>query len=127
MEHMILWPSHCVQGTAGAGFHRDLRTDSADLILRKDFRANIDSCSALFENDHSKATGLHGYLQGRRISRLTFAGLATDFCIRFSALDGAKLDYDVTVLLNACRAIDLDKSLAKALEEMQQCNITLTD
>jgi len=106
-----LWPVHCVQGSAGAAFHPDLRTDPAQLILRKGFRAAIDSYSAFFENDRSTPTGLEGYLRTRGITDLVLVGLATDFCVGFSALDAAKLGFGVTVLEGACRAIDLNGSL----------------
>ncbi|MBT8153248.1 bifunctional nicotinamidase/pyrazinamidase [Epibacterium ulvae] len=120
----VLWPDHCVQGTDGAAFHGDLRTD-ADLILRKGFRTAIDSYSAFFENDQKTVTVLHGYLQERGISRLTLVGLATDFCVAFSAQDAARLGYDVAVDLNACRAIDLDGALDAALTNMQSAGVSL--
>ena len=115
----VLWPVHCVQGTDGAAFHAGLKTDRADLVIRKGFRAAIDSYSAFFENDHKTVTGLAGYLRERGIERLVMAGLATDFCVRFSAVDAANLGFDVTVVEDACRAIDLDGSLAAAMDEMQ--------
>lgn len=110
----VLWPVHCVQGSIGAEFHPDLHTDAAQLIVRKGFRRGIDSYSALFENDHKTATGLESYLHGRGISRLTLVGLATDFCVAYSGLDAAKAAFSVTVLKGACRAIDLNGSLAEA-------------
>lgn len=115
----VLWPVHCVQGTGGAAFHPELETDRADLILRKGFRAGIDSYSAFFENDHKTVTGLAGYLAARGIGRLTMVGLATDFCVRYSAVDAAKLGLEVRIIAEGCRAIDLDGSLAAAMEEMQ--------
>lgn len=118
----VLWPDHCIQGTAGAAFHKDLRTD-ADMIVRKGFRAAIDSYSAFFENDHETPTGLGGYLRERGIDRLTMSGLATDFCVRFSAVDAAKLGFEVEVVEDACRAIDLDGSLAAAWEEMAAAGV----
>lgn len=121
----VLWPRHCVQGTAGAAFHPGLRTDPADLVIRKGFRAEIDSYSAFFENDRTTPTGLDGYLRSRGVTRLTLAGLATDFCVAYSALDAARLGFDVTVRLDACRAIDLDGSLAAALAEMRAAGVTL--
>ena len=110
----VLWPRHCVQGTAGAAFHPALNTDPAQLVIRKGFRTDIDSYSAFFENDKTTATGLHGYLTERGIRAVTLVGLATDYCVAYSALDAARLGYGVTVLEGACRAIDLDGSLAKA-------------
>ncbi|WP_170419882.1 bifunctional nicotinamidase/pyrazinamidase [Ruegeria arenilitoris] len=120
----VLWPDHCVQGTPGAEFHPDLRTD-ADLILRKGFRSAIDSYSAFFENDRTTATGLKGYLRNRGIDRLTLVGLATDFCVHYSAVDAARLGFDVTVRTDACRAIDLDGSLAAAEQAMSDAGVTL--
>jgi nicotinamidase/pyrazinamidase len=108
-----LWPDHCVQGTDGAAFHPRLRTD-ADLILRKGFRAEVDSYSAFFENDRTTPTGLAGYLRERGLSRLTLVGLATDYCVSFSALDAARLGFGVTVVEGLTRAIDLGGSLAAA-------------
>lgn len=110
----VLWPVHCVQGTPGAGFHPALRTDPADLILRKGFRPEIDSYSAFFENDRTTPTGLEGYLRSRGVESLTLVGLATDFCVNYSAVDAARLGFGVTVREDLCRAIDLDGSLAAA-------------
>lgn len=121
----VLWPSHCVQGSHGAAFHRDLHIDRADLILRKGFRPAIDSYSAFFENDRSTPTGLDGYLRSRGIRDLVLTGLATDFCVAFSALDAARLGYGVTVRLDLCRAIDLDGSLARMTAEMTTAGIRL--
>jgi nicotinamidase/pyrazinamidase len=121
----VLWPTHCVQGTKGAAFHKDLRSDPADLIIRKGFRAPIDSYSAFFENDHATPTGLDGYLRAREVAALTLVGLATDYCIAYSALDAARLGYTVTVRLSACRAIDLNGSLATALDQMRAAGVTL--
>ncbi len=120
----VLWPDHCVQNSEGAAFHPKLRTD-ADLILRKGFRGAIDSYSAFFENDQTTPTGLKGYLETRGIDRLTLVGLATDFCVHYSAVDAARLGFDVTVRQNACRAIDMDGSLAVALQAMQAAGVTL--
>ncbi|MBY6003846.1 bifunctional nicotinamidase/pyrazinamidase [Salipiger bermudensis] len=121
----VLWPDHCVQGSPGAAFHPGLDTDRAELIIRKGFRAGIDSYSAFFENDQTTPTGLEGYLRTRGISRLTLVGLATDFCVNFSAVDAAKLGFEVTVHEAACRGIDLDGSLAAAREGMTAAGVTL--
>lgn len=121
----VLWPDHCVIGSAGAAFHPDLNTDAADLIVRKGFRPQIDSYSAFFENDHTTPTGLDGYLRARGVERLTMVGLATDFCVQYSALDAAKLGYGVTVLEEACRAIDLDGSLEDARGAMTEAGVVL--
>lgn len=123
----VLWPSHCVQGSNGAAFHSDLQTDAADLILRKGNRRAIDSYSAFFENDHKTATGLEGYLRERGVHDLVLVGLAMDFCVRFSAVDAAKLGFGVTVLEGACRAIDLDGSLAAARRDMLDHGVKLAD
>ncbi|MDZ4096365.1 MAG: bifunctional nicotinamidase/pyrazinamidase [Paracoccaceae bacterium] len=123
----VLWPAHCVQGSTGAAFHADLASDAADLILRKGFRAAIDSYSAFFENDHKTPTGLEGYLRERAVSALTLVGLATDFCVAYSALDAARLGFSVTVKMGACRAIDLDGSLAVARDQMIAAGVKLED
>ena len=113
----VLWPVHCVQGTPGAAFHPDLRTDPAQLVIRKGFRPGIDSYSAFFENDRRTATGLEGYLRSRGITGLVLVGLATDYCVAYSAMDAARLGFAATLLEGACRAIDLDGSLARARSE----------
>ena len=109
----VLWPVHCVQGSSGAEIHADLLTNPAQLIVRKGFRTGIDSYSAFFENDHSTPTGLEGYLRARGVKTLTLVGLATDFCVAYSALDAARLGFSVTLLESACRAIDLNGTLAE--------------
>lgn len=121
----VLWPRHCVQGSHGAAFHRDLRLEPAQLILRKGFRAAIDSYSAFFENDKTTQTGLHGYLGNLGIRDLTFVGLATDFCVAYSALDAARLGYRTRVLADACRGIDLNDSLAQAIGEMTAAGVQI--
>ena len=121
----VLWPDHCVQGSLGAAFHPRLDTDRAELIIRKGFRPGIDSYSAFFENDHETPTGLEGYLRTRGIDRLTLVGLATDFCVNFSAVDAARLGFEVTVREAACRGIDLGGSLAAARAGMQEAGVTL--
>ncbi len=121
----VLWPDHCVQGTQGAAFHPDLDSDRADLVIRKGFRPAIDSYSAFFENDHATPTGLEGYLKTRGIDRLTLVGLATDYCVNFSAVDAAKLGFAVTVRQDLCRAIDLAGSLKAAQDGMLAAGVTL--
>lgn len=123
----VLWPDHCVQATGGAALHPDLRVDRADMILRKGFRAAIDSYSAFFENDHTTPTGLEGYLRSRGVDRVTLVGLATDFCVHYSAVDAARLGFDTTVHLPACRAIDLDGSLDHAHAAMQAAGVALKE
>lgn len=119
----VLWPDHCVQGTEGAAFHPGLATDGADLVLRKGFRREIDSYSAFYENDRRTSTGLTGYLRARGISRLFFAGLATDFCVAYSAIDGAREGFESAVVEDGCRGIDLDGSLAAAWERMAAAHV----
>ena len=121
----VLWPDHCVQGTPGAAFHADLMTDRADLIIRKGYNPAIDSYSAFFENDKTTPTGLEGYLRTRGIDGLTMVGLATDFCVNYSAVDAARLGFAVTVRQDLCRAIDFDGSLEAALHGMAQAGVTL--
>ena len=120
-----LWPDHCVQGTKGAQFHPDLVWTRAELIIRKGFRKTIDSYSAFFENDHKTPTGLGGYLKERNISAITLVGLATDFCVAYSAIDARKLGIEVTVELDACRGIDLGGSLAAMTARMQEAGVEL--
>ena len=121
----VLWPDHCVQGTQGADFHKDLMTDRADLIIRKGYNPEIDSYSAFFENDKTTPTGLEGYLRTRGIDTLTMVGLATDFCVNYSAVDAARMGFTVTVRQDLCRAIDFDGSLAAALEGMAGAGVKL--
>ena len=123
----VLWPDHCVQGTHGAAFHPDLVTGGADLVLRKGFRPSIDSYSAFYENDRSTSTGLAGYLRSRGISRLFFAGLATDFCVAWSAIDGTREGFETAVIEDACRGIDLDGSMAAAWEQMEAAKVARMD
>src|SRR5437660_11724247 len=106
----ILWPDHCVQGTLGARFHPELDVPHAELVVRKGFRKAIDSYSAFRENDRLTPTGLAGYLRERGFTHIAFAGLATDYCVAYSALDAARLGFGVTVAMDACRAIDLGGS-----------------
>ncbi len=119
----ILWPDHCVQGTHGAAFHNDLDTASAELIVRKGFRPEIDSYSAFQENDRLTTTGLAGFLREREIQHVYLCGLAFDFCVKWSALDAAELGYTATLVPDACRAIDLDGSKAHAESEMSAAGV----
>lgn len=119
----ILWPDHCVQGTAGADFHPDLDTDRAELVLRKGFRREIDSYSAFFENDRTTSTGLGGYLRDRGFRRLFLAGLAFDFCVLWSAEDARRLGFDAVVLDEACRALDVDGSAAEARRRLAEAGV----
>lgn len=121
-----LWPDHCIQGTLGAEFHDDLRWTKAELVVRKGFRSHIDSYSAFFENDRTTPTGLGGYLSERRIKSVMLAGLATDFCVGFSALDAAKLGLNVEVNLAASRGIDLEGSVDAMCNQMRDAGVRLT-
>jgi len=112
-QEQRLWPDHCVQGTRGAEIHPALRLERAELILRKGFRREIDSYSAFFENDHTTPTGLAGYCRERGLKRMFFAGLAYDFCVAFSALDARRAGFEAVVIRDACRAIDVNRSVAK--------------
>ena len=113
-----LWPDHCVQGTPGAAFHADLDLNGCELVLRKGFRRAIDSYSAFYENDHSTATGLAGYLRQRGLARVFCVGLATDFCVRFSAVDAVGEGFETYLIADGCRGIDLDGSMAAASAAM---------
>jgi nicotinamidase/pyrazinamidase len=115
----ILWPDHCVQGTSGAEIRRDLQIPHAELILRKGYHRNIDSYSAFYENDRSTPTGLTGYLRVRGFSRVFLAGLAFDFCVRFSAEDALREEFAVLVVEDACRAIDVNGSVAATCQSFR--------
>ncbi|RXH23199.1 MULTISPECIES: bifunctional nicotinamidase/pyrazinamidase [Bradyrhizobium] len=121
----VLWPTHCVQGTSGADFHRDLDITRASLVVRKGFRRGIDSYSALFENDKRTPTGLLGYLRERELKTVFVAGLALDFCVRFSAEDARKAGLEVAVIEDACRGIDLDGSVAAAHHSFRELGISV--
>jgi len=123
----VLWPDHCVQGTEGAAFHPGLAVRHAELVLRKGFRLEIDSYSAFRENDQRTPTGLAAYLRERGFERLTLCGLATDYCVMYSALDARKTGFAVQLAASACRGIDLDGSLARAMRSMTEAGVTLRD
>jgi len=120
-----LWPAHCVQGTPGAAFHPDLEATKAELIVRKGFHAGIDSYSAFRENDRMTRTGLDGYLKARGFTKVVLCGLALDYCVAWSALDAKQAGFDVTVMIEATAAIDLDGSRRKMLAEMRQAGVKL--
>jgi nicotinamidase/pyrazinamidase len=122
-----LWPDHCVQGTIGAEFHPDLQLTRAELILRKGFRSHIDSYSAFFENDRATPTGLAGYLRERELARVFLAGLAYDYCVGYSAIDARRLGLEAFVLREACRAIDLNGSVAAIEAEFAQAGVIILD
>ena len=122
----VLWPDHCVQETEGAAFHGDLDLGRAALVIRKGFRPAIDSYSAFFENDHETPTGLAGYLRERGLERVFLCGLATDFCVHYSALDAKGEGFETVVIEDACRAIDLEGSLDAAMAAMGEAGVTIT-
>lgn len=115
----VLWPAHCIQGTQDAEFHPNLKTSKAQLIIRKGFHTNIDSYSAFIEADHQTSTGLAGYLKERGINRVFIAGIATDFCVAWTAMDACKLGFETYVVADASQGIDLQGSLQQAWQEMQ--------
>ena len=119
----VLWPEHCIQGSYGAEFHSTLDTCKASAIVRKGYRKHIDSYSGFFENDRTTPTGLHGYLQTHGIQSVTLAGLATDFCVYYTALDAIALGYHVQLAEQACRGIDLHGSLNQAMEAMVKAGV----
>jgi nicotinamidase/pyrazinamidase len=118
-----LWPDHCVQGTAGAAFHSQLSTARAELVIRKGFRSEIDSYSAFYENDRRTPTGLAGYLRERGLTRIFLAGLATDYCVHYSAVDARRLGFETVVIETGCRAIDLAGSLGSAWASMAEAGV----
>lgn len=120
-----LWPDHCVQGSPGADFHPELYWTRAELVIRKGFRKAIDSYSAFFENDHQTPTGLTGYLRERGLDDLTFVGLATDFCVAYSALDARRQGFEARVIMEACRGIDLAGSMATMTGKMEDAGVVL--
>lgn len=118
-----LWPDHCVQGTFGAAFHDDLDVPHAELVIRKGYHHDIDSYSAFFAADRTTATGLNGYVRERGFDRIAIAGLATDFCVAWSALDARRLGFSVAVVDDACRGIDLAGSLDAAWRDMEAAGV----
>ena len=121
-----LWPDHCVQGTPGAEFHTDLQRDHAQLVIRKGFRTAVDSYSAFFENDRTTPTGLIGYLRERRIDRVFLTGLATDICVRFSAMDARNEGFDTVLALDACRGLS-DDAVNSALTAMKEAGVRVIE
>jgi nicotinamidase/pyrazinamidase len=122
----VLWPDHCVQATAGAALHEALEIAHASLVLRKGKHRAIDSYSAFYENDHKTPTGLVGYLRERGLTRVYLAGLAFDFCVRYSAEDARRVGFEAVVIEDACRGIDLNGSLAAAWKEMEAAGVERT-
>jgi nicotinamidase/pyrazinamidase len=123
----VLWPDHCILGTQGAEFHPGLDLPRAEMIVRKGYDPTIDSYSAFFENDRMTPTGLAGYLAERGLKRVFCVGLATDYCVRYSAEDARRLGLETVVVLGACRGIDLGGSVAAGIEAMQAMGVTLVD
>lgn len=119
----VLWPDHCVQGTKGAEFRADLAVPQAQAVIRKGYRREVDSYSGFVEADRTTPTGLIGYLRERGILRVVIAGLATDFCVNWTAQDAVRAGFDCYVVEDACRAIDLEGSLAKAWAEMAENDV----
>lgn len=122
-----LWPDHCIQGSAGADFHPRLAIPHAELILRKGYRPQIDAYSAFRENDRRTLTGLAGYLQERAVRRVFLAGLATDYCVLYTALDARQAGFEVVVLLDACRGIDQGDGLVAALQKMVKAGVKILE
>lgn len=123
----VLWPAHCVQGGTGAAFHPGLALDGAEMVIRKGFRPAIDSYSAFYENDRTTPTGLAGYLRERGFERIALVGLATDFCVAYSAVDARRHGFDTTVIIDGCRAIDLNGSLDAAVKDMKAAGVRLVE
>ena len=121
-----LWPDHCVQGTSGAEFHPDLQRDHAQLVIRKGFRSAVDSYSAFFENDRTTPTGLTGYLRERGIDRVFLTGLATDVCVRFTAMDARNQGFDTILILDACRGLG-DDTVNSALNAMKEASVRVIE
>jgi len=119
----VLWPDHCVMGSRGAALHEDLDITPAQLILRKGCHREVDSYSALLEADRVTRTGLDGWLSSRGVTEVHICGLATDFCVNWTAVDARRFGFGVTVIAEACRAIDLDGSLARAWAEMEEAGV----
>jgi len=119
----VLWPDHCVHGTPGADFHKDLKIPHAELIIRKGYRKQMDSYSAFYEADGKTTTGLAGYVKDRGFRQVYLVGLATDFCVCWSALDARKVGLGATVIEDACRGIDSNGSLDKAWAQMTKAGV----
>lgn len=122
----VLWPDHCVQGSEGAEFHEDLNTLKSQVVIRKGFRKAIDSYSTFFENDQKTATGLKGYLKQRGVTDLFTVGLATDFCVKWSILDGIDEGFNMHIVEDAVKGIDLNGSLDEAWDEMKKKGVKIT-
>jgi nicotinamidase/pyrazinamidase len=119
-----LWPNHCVQGTSGADFHKDINSNKFNCVIRKGVNPDIDSYSAFLENDKKTETGLHGYLNALKVKDIFLCGLATDYCVYYSAMDAVKYGFNTTLLLNACRGINVPEgSIDKCVKDMEGAGI----
>jgi len=122
----ILWPDHCIQGTSGADFHNKLNTEMFNIIIRKGTNPDVDSYSAFFENDKKTSTGLSGYLHSLSLKKLFFCGLATDYCVFYSAMDSVALGFETFLILDACRGVGFPEgSVEKALNEMKEAGVKI--
>ncbi len=122
----ILWPDHCVQGTHGAEFHPELQTERIKIIFYKGTDKFIDSYSALYDNAHLRSTGLGEYLQAQQVNEIYMMGLATDYCVKYSALDAKKAGFDVCVMMDGCRGVELQKGdVERAIEEMRAAGVKI--
>ena len=119
----VIWPPHCVIGTNGAKFHKDLKTDNANLIIRKGFRKNIDSYSGFFENDRITSTGLNGVLKSLKIERVFVVGLALDFCVQYTALDSVRRGYKTYVIKNATLPVDIGDSVEQTINNFEKNDV----
>jgi len=124
-DDQVLWPNHCVQGTPGAAFYSDLDIPKAQMVLRKGFRSEVDSYLSFYENNRTTSTGLAGFVHERGFSRIVLAGLALDFCVRYTAEDGARMGLDVMILEDGCRAIDSEGRLDAARNKFRDLGISL--
>lgn len=122
--NQVLWPDHCIQGSEGADFHRDLTVPRAELIIRKGFHRDIDSYSAFYENDRRTPTGLSGYLRERGLRRIFIVGLALDFCVRYSAEDAAQHGFAAYVIEDGCRGIDVGDSITATKRSFAECGVS---
>lgn len=124
----VLWPDHCIQNSKGAEFHPQLQTKKINAVFHKGVDKNIDSYSAFFDNAHKRSTGLNDYLRNKQIKDIYILGLATDYCVKYSSLDAAHLGFNVHVIQDACRGVELNKGdIEKAFSEMKASGVTLVD
>ena len=122
-----LWPDHCVQGTSGCEFHADLSVPSRAMVVRKGYNVEVDSYSAFFENDGSSDTGLDEYLKAEKVTRVVVVGLAYDFCVKYTALDAKKLGYDVCVIRDCCRGVNMPGTMDSAEKELAAAGVRVVE